>query len=247
MTYSEFLIYFLIIPIIFLIFLVRKNIKKQHIIVLISTSLIAFLATSLWDNYAVYSKIWMFPPEKTLGIYFWYVPIEEYSFFFLQTYLTGLLQFFLLFKLKNSRESLNPNPTFLTSVFCLIILNFSVVSQGEIIKLPFGKFNYIFHLFSWAGFFIIVQLIAGWKKILNNLKIVIFPVLIMTIYFALVDSVAIGNGIWNFDPEQTLGFKIGNVPLEEILFFFCTNLLVTECIVLLLPEKFLLSKKINNV
>ncbi|HRE41535.1 MAG TPA: lycopene cyclase domain-containing protein [Ignavibacteria bacterium] len=246
MTYIEFLIFFLIIPILFFLVILRKYITKPYIIVLISTSLIAFIATSFWDNYAVYSNIWMFPPEKTLGIYFWYVPLEEYCFFFLQTYLTGLLQYFILFKYKKLNiNNINLN-SFTTVVFCLIILNFSVVSQEEIIKLPFGKFNYIFHLFSWAGFFILIQFIAGWKKIINNIKIVILPVLIMTLYFAAVDSIAIGNGIWYFDPEQTLGFKIGNVPLEEILFFFCTNLLVTECIVLLLPEKYLLNNK-NNV
>ena len=246
MTYTEFLVYFTIIPIIILLISLRGKLKRSYLSVIVLVSVIAFVATSAWDNFAVYSGIWYFPPEKTMGILFYYVPIEEYAFFFLQTFTTGLVQIFYLekfFKPKSGMPPGNESRTLNINIILLIIYfeiaNFYQRGTEEIIKLPFGKWNYLFHLFSWAGAFILIQLIFGRKKIKGHLKLIIVPSVIMTVYFSLADAVSIGNGIWNFDPLQTIGTKIGNVPLEEILFFLMTNILITEAMVLFLPEKYL--------
>ncbi len=244
MTYSEFLLIFTIAPILILAVALRKDIKAAHIKTLLLVSLIAFVATSAWDNFAVYSGIWMFPPEKTLGLYLYYVPVEEYAFFFLQTYLTGLVQLLILFRENRHHKPADKVQTH-AAIFSLIVFpliaNFSI-SADEIIRLPFGNWNYLFHLFAWSGFFVLVQLVFGWSKIKKNLKIIILPTLIMTIYFSLADAISIGNGIWSFDPEQTIGTKLGNVPVEEILFFLMTNLLITEAMVLFLRQEYLLKK-----
>jgi len=114
-------------------------------------------------------------------------------------------------------------------------------------KLPFGKMNYLLHLLVWGLFFILIQLVFGWKKIKKNIKAVLIPSMIMTLYFSLADSISIGYGIWEFDINQTLGFRILNIPLEEILFFFMTNLLITEAMILFLPSKFLEEKNKGNL
>lgn len=215
-------------------------------------SVIAFIATSAWDNYAVYSGIWFFPAEKTLGKYLYYVPLEEYAFFFLQTFTTGLVQILYLEKIykykKNETQEIAAKTLYsfiFPLIFCGEIINFYQLKTEEVIKLPFGEWNYLFHLFSWAGTFILIQFIFGRKKLKGKLKLIVVPALIMTVYFSLADAVSIGNGIWNFDPLQTTGAKIGNVPLEEILFFLLTNLLITEAVVLFLPEKYL-NRKIKQ-
>lgn len=249
MTYIEFLLIFTVVPIIILAFILRKELNAQYVRTLLLVSGIAFAATALWDNYAVYSGIWMFPPEKTLGIYLWYVPLEEYMFFFLQTYLTGLVQLYYLLKggydPKYSKSGTRAN----IQIFPLIVLMsmFTLqVNREDVILLPFGEFNYLFHLFAWAGSFVLIQFIFGGRKIRDNSKLIIIPTLIMTAYFSLADSISIGNGIWSFDPEQTIGTKVGNVPLEEILFFFMTNLLVTEAMVLFLNQSLLKPKQKNS-
>lgn len=246
MTYIEFLFIFTIVPIIILAFLLRKELNAHYIRTLLLVSAIAFAATALWDNYAVYSGIWMFPPEKTLGIYLWYVPLEEYMFFFLQTYLTGLVQLLYLLKggydPRSGKEESRAN----VQIFPLIVLMSMFTLQQtreDVILLPFGKLNYLFHLFAWSGAFVLIQFIFGGRKIRDNAKLIIIPTLIMTAYFSLADSISIGNGIWSFDPEQTIGTKVGNVPLEEILFFFMTNLLVTEAMVLFLNQSLLKPKQ----
>jgi len=246
MTYSQFLIIFTVIPIIVLLYLLRKELTRKYINTLLLVSAIAFTATAIWDNYAVYSGIWMFPREKTLGIYFYYVPLEEYLFFFLQTYLTGLVQLFYLFRFYKNGTTKKGVGTSMRSLFslnvCALIINFSQI-ENEPLKLPFGKWNYLFHLFAWAGTFILIQLIFGRKKIIPNLKLIAVPTVIMTIYFSLADSISIGNGIWSFDPAQTIGTKLGNVPVEEILFFLMTNILITEAMVLFLNQDLLIPKR----
>jgi putative membrane protein len=229
MTYIEFLFIFTVIPIIILAFLLRKYLDAVYIKWLLIVSVIAFAATAVWDNYAVYSGIWHFPEDKTLGIKLFYVPVEEYMFFFLQTFTTGLVQLFFIKK--------NIDINIKKSTFLLIPALF--FETNEILKLPFGNLNYLFHLFSWGGFFILIQIIAGRKKILKNISLIIIPSAIMTVYFSIADSISIGQGIWDFDPLQTTGIRIINIPLEEILFFLVTNILITEAMILFLPSKFL--------
>lgn len=249
MTYIEFLLLFTVLPIVILLILLRRFLNKQYILTLLLVSVIAFIATSAWDNYAVYSGIWMFPPEKTLGIYLYYVPLEEYLFFFLQTYLTGLVQLYYLFRFHRSRgkEAFGNYASmklFSLNVYALIFYIYA--KEIEPLKLPFGEWNYLFHLFSWAGTFILIQFVFGRKKIIHNIKLIIVPTIIMTVYFSLADSISIGNGIWHFDPLQTIGTKIGNVPIEEILFFMMTNLLITEAMVLFLRQDLLIPKGKSN-
>lgn len=229
MTYIEFLLIFTVIPIIILVFLLKKYLDAVYVKWLIIVSIIAFTATAGWDNYAVYSGIWHFPEDKTLGIKLFYVPVEEYMFFFLQTFTTGLVQ--LIFIKRNIKINIK-NLSFVLTPLLLF-------QSNEIMKLPFGNFNYLFHLFLWGGFFILVQIIAGRKKIPRNISLIIIPSLIMTLYFSIADSVSIGQGIWDFDPLQTTGIRIFNIPLEEILFFLVTNILITEAMILFLPHKYL--------
>jgi len=45
----------------------------------------------LWDNAAVAAGLWGFDPERISGIVLGLLPIEEYLFFLLQTWVTSLL------------------------------------------------------------------------------------------------------------------------------------------------------------
>ena len=237
MNYIEFLFLFTVIPVIILAIFLRKYLDIVYVKWLLIVSVIAFAATAGWDNYAVYSGIWHFPEDKTLGIKLFYVPVEEYLFFFLQTFTTGLVQLFFIKK--------NIDINIKKSIFLLIPLLF--FQTNEILKLPFGNLNYLFHLFSWGGFFIIIQIFAGRKKIINNIFLIVMPSLIMTLYFSIADSISIGQGIWEFDPLQTTGIRLYNIPLEEILFFLVTNILITEAMILFLPSKYLKRNNISKI
>jgi lycopene cyclase domain-containing protein len=62
---------------------------------------------------------------------------------------------------------------------------------------------------------------AQWRRLLLTL----LPVLVV---FVTWDVLAIRAGHWSYDPRQTTGLHVGNVPLEELLFF----LVIPTCSIL---------------
>src|SRR5512142_2773651 len=100
MTYFVFLLRFLLIPIlVFLGIIVLDNRRNKqngfrngwavwmaigiHI-------LLAVIYTTPWDNYLVATGVWYYNPNLVTGLVIGYVPIEEYTFFVLETVLAGL-------------------------------------------------------------------------------------------------------------------------------------------------------------
>lgn len=68
-----------------------------------------------------------------------------------------------------------------------------------------------------------VRVYARWRRLLLTL----LPVVVV---FVVWDALAIRAGHWSYDPRQTVGLVLGNLPIEEVLFF----LVVPVCSVLAL-------------
>lgn len=97
--------------------------------------------------------------------------------------------------------------------------------------------NYLVHLLGWMLPVIALQWGIAWRIFLRNRRAVFLPPVIIGTYYVLADSVAVNAGVWYFDPQQILGVFIGPLPVEEILFFYITALLVSQSFVMLLPER----------
>src|SRR5512135_3227079 len=50
---------------------------------------LAVVYTTPWDNYLVATRVWYYNPARVTGVTLGWVPIEEYTFFVVQTLLTG--------------------------------------------------------------------------------------------------------------------------------------------------------------
>jgi len=90
MTYSTFLLIFVCIPLAALAFVSRQWLRRRHLLMLALMAAIAVIYTTPWDNYLVATGVWYYDPRLVWRILLGYVPLEEYLFFVLQSFLTGL-------------------------------------------------------------------------------------------------------------------------------------------------------------
>ncbi|WP_317987850.1 lycopene cyclase domain-containing protein [Hyalangium gracile] len=94
-----------------------------------------------------------------------------------------------------------------------------------------SRWAYLIHLMAWALPLILLQLVVLARHYKERtgavLRAVLPPALLVGCYLAAADHLAISAGIWNFGEGKHLGVYVGVVPLEEVLFFVMTSLLVS--------------------
>jgi lycopene beta-cyclase len=247
MTYFGFLLRFLVIPI--LIFLVitwwdNRNNKLAfgfqnsrtvwwaifvHVI-------LAVVYTTPWDNYLVATGVWYYNPKLVTGILFGYVPIEEYTFFVLETILSGLWWWFLARRVSQTIHWFAVNKVIIyisTSIFTIAWIVFTIIFFSNNQPL-----TYLSITLFWALPPIILQLLYGADILWHHKKLVLTSILVPGIYLSIMDMYAIRDTTWSISPEQTTGILFfGILPLEEVVFFFVTNVLITFGITLLLAKE----------
>lgn len=99
------------------------------------------------------------------------------------------------------------------------------------------RLSYLWHLGVWAVPVLALQLaVLAWtadRPAGALLRAAVVPIVVVTAWLVAADHVAIGAGIWHFGEGKILGLRIGDVPVEEILFFLTTNTLVAGGTILL--------------
>lgn len=250
MTYFSFLSTFLVPPLLLLGLIAaldhRRNIglpvefqtwSPWRIVVL--HVIVAVLYTTPWDNYLVATQVWWYDPELVNGLVLGWVPIEEYLFFVLQTVMTGLWLIYLL-------RHIAQVPRALSSNLWIAAMQFRWGATGvlfilwiaSLILLFFGptRVTYLALELSWALPPIILQLAFGGDLIWRQRRVILLAIGIPTLYLCIGDAIAIGTGTWTIDPAQSTGILVGNLPLEEIIFFIITNTLVVLGVMLFLAK-----------
>lgn len=99
------------------------------------------------------------------------------------------------------------------------------------------KWAYLIHLMAWIMPVLFLQWAIGFRIFCRNWISLLVPTLGGTGFYSLIDSVAVSQAIWHFDPKQNLGIYVGPLPIEEILFFGLTSLLVAQSLILFLPDR----------
>jgi lycopene cyclase domain-containing protein len=88
--------------------------------------------------------------------------------------------------------------------------------------------TYLTLILAWALIPIMGQLAYGADILYTNRRLLLAAIAVPTIYLWLVDFLAIRSGTWTLDPAQTLGLALGGtLPIEEMFFFFVTNVLIS--------------------
>lgn len=91
MTYARVLAVFLAPLLVLGIVLTRRVLARRHLLFLFGLSLVVVAWTSPWDNAAVAAGLWGFDAARHSGVVLGLLPLEEYLFFLLQTWVTSLL------------------------------------------------------------------------------------------------------------------------------------------------------------
>jgi len=246
MTYFGFLLRFLLIPI--LIFLIITWWENKNKIPTLGFSngravwiaigihiLLAVAYTTPWDNYLVATGVWYYNPALVTGIVLGYVPIEEYTFFVVETILTGLWWWFLARRISPPRHEFKPNKILIYGSACflfIIWLIFTVLFFSKITPL-----TYLSITLFWALPAIFPQLLYGADILWYYRKLVLLTVITPAVYLSLIDIIALKDTIWSISSSQTTGILFfGILPLEEVVFFFVTNVLIINGMTLLLAN-----------
>ncbi|RJF69170.1 carotenoid biosynthesis protein [Deinococcus cavernae] len=189
--------------------------------------LVAFVYTTPWDNYLVFRQVWTYPPERVLAR-IGYVPVEEYAFFILQSIIGGLFLFWLL-----RRSGVTPGvaarPALVRWGGAAFFMGLAFV--GALCLRQEGTL-YLGLILAWAMPVLAGQWAFGGDLVLGRARLYWAAVLLPTVYLWLTDAFAIHQGIWHISERYTLGLKVGPLPLEEMLFFLVTNLLVVTGLLL---------------
>lgn len=237
MTYFGFLLRFLVIPIlVFLAITFWDNQRNKqtpgfhngravwagiaiHV-------LLAVVYTTPWDNYLVATGVWYYNPSLVTGIVLGYVPIEEYTFFILETVLAGLWWWFLARRFSPPHEGFKPNKSLVYRSTCLLIALWLIFTY----LFFYGRteWTYLSIILFWALPPIIIQTLFGADILWHYRKLVSWAIFVPGLYLSLMDIVALRNTTWSISPAQTTGILFfGILPLEEVVFFFVTNVLIS--------------------
>lgn len=245
MTYFGFLLRFLVIPIAILMFLTWRDERRfppmpyfqngRRVWEIIALHIVvAVIYTTPWDNYLVASGVWTYNPNLVSGIVLGYVPLEEYTFFVLETLLAGLWWWFL------ARRLTEP-PRFTPSkIGRLMAFGFLVIVWVISALLLFGaeqRWTYLSIILFWALPAIFPQFLIGADILWHYRKLVGLGILVPGTYLSLMDIVALHATTWSISPMHTTGVLFfGILPLEEVVFFFITNVLIIFGMTLILSN-----------
>ncbi len=219
MSYLSFLLYFLIPPICGVIILTwfRGNLSRLNLMGIFIMALIALVYTTPWDNYLIMRGVWSYPVGAVLGV-IGYVPLEEYTFMMLQTCLAGLVWF-----------SFCPGQNLPRLRFSWIgFIGGIVVGLLGLLCMLQDSGTYAGLILIWAFPPLVLQWGLGLSALLHSFKPLLLLWFMLTLYLCLADSYAISQGIWTLALDTRTGWEIGNLPLEEALFFAVTNLFVLQ-------------------
>lgn len=197
---------------------------------------IAVVYTTPWDNYLVATNVWWYDEDLVTGITLGWVPIEEYTFFVVQAVFSGLL---LLALLRYVFPRYNP----IRAIPRMRYWSFGVATAIWLgsVGLLFSGWDpgtYLALELSWGLLPMMVQLIFGADILWQRRRLVFTAIFLPTLYLSILDAVAIDSGTWTIDPEQSTGLLIAGVlPVEELIFFTITNVLLVFGMTLLLTSE----------
>jgi len=194
--------------------------------------ILAFVYTTPWDNYLVFREVWGYPPGRVLATIF-YVPVEEYAFFLIQTAGTALFLYFLMRARPWQRFEGALPEAWIRWLGSGLLLMLAVLGAAALAQ---PATTYLGLITAWALPVVAFQWAFGGDLLVRRWRLVLTAIGIPTLWLWLADRIAIGVEIWWISERFTTGLKPFGLPVEEALFFLITNVLVVFGITMALDE-----------
>lgn len=247
MTYLNFLLLFLVLPLALLTALAAWDARRGQPWpralsgwpfggALAAHVLMALVYTTPWDNYLVATGVWYYDPALVLGVTLGWVPLEEYLFFILQPLLIGAWLAVLARRLPAPMEPLlNQGQAVRAGTTALLAAAW--MTAAALLAVGWQPGTYLALTLVWALPPLALQLATGADILWRHRRLVAAALLSPVVYLCLADVLAIGAGTWTIAPAQSLGVFIAGLPVEEMVFFALTSsLLVFGLVLALAPE-----------
>lgn len=221
-------LYYTLPPTILLYLLMRPFIGSFDKIKIIALCTLALVYTTPWDNYIIYHKAWWYRKDAVIGT-IGYVPIEEYLFFIIQTIFTSLWMSLC------SRWTLNSLYLKNTNRFQFYLIRYAVISLAMIAMIigwqnaiPATKTFYMGSIVWWTLLVVVGLWYLCGAYVFKRYKETLISIIVPSVYLCYVDVIALRARVWHINEATSLEiFLIDDLPLEEITFFFLTNVIVT--------------------
>ena len=198
--------------------------------------LIALVWTTPWDNYLVATRVWWYDPALVTGLTLGWVPIEEYTFFVVQTLMAGLWLLTWMRRLPAPRAAFRARNRLRWGVTIGVALIW--VLSLVLLLAGLERARYMSLIMVWFLPPVLIQLGFGADILWHHRRMVLLGFLPPFLYLCLVDYLAIASGTWIISPQATLGLDLLHVlPLEEITFFLMTSVVISLGMVLMLARE----------
>lgn len=92
---------------------------------------------------------------------------------------------------------------------------------------------YLLYELTWALPVIVLQWLVAGRELWRCRRVLALTVVLATGYLASCDAFALGHGIWRVDPRRVVGLRFGPLPLEELVFYFVTNIMAAQGFVMI--------------
>lgn len=188
-------------------------------------AVVALVYTTPWDNYLIGRGVWSYG-EGVVAVRFWRAPLGEYLFFVVQPVITALW----LFQFHEGVDrplAVSPGRRVFGALAGL-----AIGGIGAWLFFADDRTLYLGALLAWAGPVLAIQWAFGWPYLWAQRRTIAIGVGLPTLYLVAADAIALILGIWELSPTYTTGLGLAGVPIEEVLFFFVTNLFVVQGLVL---------------
>jgi lycopene cyclase domain-containing protein len=204
--------------------------------VLLGHVIVALVYTTPWDNYLVANSVWWYDPLLVTGLTLGWVPIEEYTFFVVQTLLSGLWLLFWMRRFQPPQAPFAPRAALRWA--CTGAGGLLWVVALAMLLLRWTRGLYMALILIWFLPPILLQLAFGADILWHYRRLVLVGFVPPTLYLWWVDGLAIASGTWTINPENTLGLDLfGVLPIEEATFFLVTNVVIAFGMVLMLARE----------